>query len=244
MSKYLRRSCLVAVLAMTLAPLWGAPAARAHPHAFVEVFATFVFNDAGLAGVRQRWVLDPMLTVTVLDLIGEDHDGTLSEAEALAVRDQSFSVLKEYDVFTSVLVDGMPTPLEGTSDFRATLEGGKLYYEFFVPVTVPAEDDQREVQVGVFDRTFYTFVAYGTKDGKSIDPTRDPLFGNTAAGPNPGDYERFTEAVGLGKGVVDLKLDGPLERFDIATAVQPQPMMRYFYDQIVPSVLTVSFKRK
>lgn len=233
--------CCVLVL---LAGLVWAPAARAHPHAFVEVFATFVFDAQGLSGVREHWVLDPMLTVTVLDLIGEDHDGTLSAAEAQAVEDQSFSILQEYDVFTSIMVDGVPKPLEGTSDFSARLEGGKLHYEFFVPIAVSASGQEREVQVGVFDRTFYTFVAYGTKDGKSIDPTKDPLFGNAAAGPNPGDYERFTDAVGLGKGEVDLKVAGELQPYDIHTEVSAQPEMRYFYDQIVPNALIVRFNRK
>ena len=58
----------------------------AHPHAFVEAFVAFVFDKKGLAGIRQRWILDEMLTTSILDLSAENHDGRLDEQEVAAVK--------------------------------------------------------------------------------------------------------------------------------------------------------------
>jgi ABC-type uncharacterized transport system substrate-binding protein len=218
--------------------------AKAHPHAFVEAFVTFVYDEEGLAGIRERWVLGPMLTVTVLDHIGEDRDGTLCEAEKASVEANSFSHIKKRGCFTDIRVDGQPFDVEWVTDFKTWIHGGKLAWEFFIPCHVKAAQTPRTVTAAVYDESFYTFVSYGQEDGPSLDPTRDPLFANRAAEARPGDYERFASAVGVTAYSGDVRVEGPVERFSIRAEVTEDADMAYFYDQITPQVFRMVFTGK
>ena len=76
--------------------------ALAHPHAFVECTFAFVMDKEGLVGFKQRWLLDEMTTVAVLDVVDTNRDGKLSAAEKIAVRDLSVESLPAYHYFTPV----------------------------------------------------------------------------------------------------------------------------------------------
>jgi ABC-type uncharacterized transport system substrate-binding protein len=231
------------VQAAALACLWAlscAPA-MAHPHAFVEAQVTVVFDEQGLAGFQQRWVIDEVTTFAVLDLIGEDGDGRLSEAEQAAVKQESFDGMKEFGYFTAVVNQGRSFEVEWVTGFQAHLhEGVKLVYSFFVPCHVKAAARPKEVKVAVYDESFYTYVSY-VEEGGAIDPTDDPMFGNQAAGPKPGDFQRFSKSVGLSEYQGGVKLQGPLERFTIEAGVEEAQDMAYFEGQIVPQAFRVTF---
>jgi ABC-type uncharacterized transport system substrate-binding protein len=218
----------------------------AHPHAFVETFLTAVFNAEGLSGVRQRWRCDPMLTVTLLNFIKENHDGELDASEVDALRTKSFTLLRDHDYFTHVQVDGKAVRMQNATDFNAYLDNGKIVYDFFTPCRVEATDKKRTVAVASYDWTFYTylFLCDPASDGSGIDPTADPLFVATSAPARPGDYERFKDAVGLDSAKGGINLAGDTEDYTISVGMEEVPSMAYFHGQIIPTAAVIRFKRK
>ncbi len=228
---------------LCLAAMWPS-AASAHPHAFLEAYATMVFDDAGFAGVKHRWIVDSMTSQVILDVAEENGDGKLSEAEQAAIREISFESLRGFHYFTAVMINGEPWEVKWAKDFKAKLEDGELTYTFFVPCHLPAKAEPTEVKVAIYDESFYTFVAYGQEGGATVDPSKDPMFGNTAAGPNPGDYERFTQATGVQEYTGEVQLEVPVEKFAIETGVADAPDMAYFNGLITPQAFRVSFSKK
>lgn len=210
----------------------------------MEARVTLVFDDNGFAGVKQRWVIDEMTTWAVFELIEENGDGKLNDAEVAAIERESFGSIKDYNYFTKMLIDGQDFPVEWATDFDAFMDQGKLVYTFFIPCHVAAPPTPREVKVAVFDPSFFIYVAYAGKEGSGIDPTQDPLFANPAAQANPGDFQRFAEATGLEGFTGEVLLEGPLDRFDIEAEVITSPDMSYFYDQIEPQAFRLRFSRK
>lgn len=233
---------LLLPLLLLAALLLPAPA-HAHPHAFVEAYVTLVFDDQGLAGIHQRWVMDAMLAASVLDLVGENGDGKLSKAEADAIERQSFRLLKDYNYFTHVRIDGKPFAVDWARDFSVTMDGRKMIWDFLVPCHVTAGPAEREVVVAVFDDTFYTYVTYGDEDSPSIDPTMDPLYADPSAPARPGDFQRFAKAVQLGAYKGEILVSGPVDGLDLRTRVAEMPSMTYYFDQIVPEALIAAFRR-
>ena len=219
--------------------------ALAHPHAFVACTFAFVMDKEGLVGFKQRWTLDEITTVSVLDVVDTDRDGVLSSQEKIAVRDLSVESLLAYHYFTVARINGKDFPVQKITDFTAELSEGKLTYEFLVPCRVKAvKDRSQEVKVAVYDNSFYTFVAYIEEGKTGIDPTKDPLFANRQAPARPDDFKRFSEATGLGKFSGDVAIKGDAAHFTITADVRDEPEMAYFYDQIVPQAFILAFRLK
>lgn len=237
-------ACSLASLVLLVFILFPAVPAGAHPHAFVEAVLHVVFDDDGLAGFRQRWVIDEMTTVAVLETIRENGDGVLDEAEREAIKRDSFGSIKQFGYFTHVVIGDRSFEPDWATDFHAELVDGRFVYTFFIPCHVKASEAEKVVKVALYDPSFYTYVAYVPEDAdEAADPTADPLFGNPAAQADPGDYERFSEAMGLDgyDGVVPL--DGPADRFTVRADVVEAPDMAYFYEQIIPEAFHISFAR-
>ena len=242
MTRTLGRLC--AALAMGLFFLaWTAPVS-AHPHAFVEAYATFVFDEKGLAGIRERWLLDEMVSIQILELINGNFDGTLDAGEKQRIKDMAFINLKEYGYFTDIRIDGKPFQPEWAVDFSCDMDGGRMVYSFTIPCHVAATATEKTVKMAIYDQTFYTFVAYGAEGSPGIDPTADPLFADQSAPANPGDFDRFSQAVGLDEYQGQVEFDGPVDSYAIKSAVEYAPDMAYFFDQITPEAFVVRFWKK
>ena len=217
----------------------------AHPHAFVECTFSFVMDDRGLLGFKQRWTLDEMTTVSVLDVVDKNRDGSLSAKEKIAVRDMSVDSLLQYHYFTVARINGKDYPVREIKDFAAELKNGKLIYDFIVPCRVEATPGQtNEIKAAVYDETFYTVVAYVGEGEASIDPTKDPLFADREAPARPEDYKRFSKAVGLSKYKGEVRIQGDIGNFKITSKVTDEPSMAYFHKQITPQAFVLRFKLK
>lgn len=220
-------------------------AVSAHPHAFVECTFSFVMDKDGLVGFRQRWTLDEMTSVSVLDVVDTNRDGALSAEEKTAVRDLSVESLLAYHYFTVARVNGKDYPITKITDFTAELKNGKLTYNFFAPCRVTSYPGKRqEVKAAVYDDSFYTFVVYVEEGGIGFDPTKDPLFADREAPAKPGDFKRFSKAVGVGKFKGDVKIQGDAAKFNVTLKVRDEPDMAYFYDQVVPQAFVLTFESK
>ncbi len=232
----------VLILLLSIIPLGQG---LAHPHAFVECAFAFVMDKEGLVGFKQRWTLDEMTTVSVLDVVDTDRNGVLSPREKIAVRDLSVESLLAYHYFTVARINGKDFPVQKITGFSADLKEGKLTYEFLVPCRVKAiKSRSQKVKVAVYDDSFYTFVAY-VKEGKTaIDPTKDPLFSNRQAPARPEDFKRFSDATGLGKFNGDVSIQGDAGQLTVTADVRDEPELAYFYDQIVPQAFILEFRSK
>lgn len=217
----------------------------AHPHAFVECKFSFVMDKEGLVGFKQRWTLDEMTSVSVLDIVDTNRDGALSAEEKRAVRDLSMESLLDYHYFTVARVNGKDYPINRITDFTAELKNGKLTYNFLVPCRVTSSPGKRqEVKAAVYDDSFYTFVVYVGEGETGFDPTKDPLFANREAPAKPEDFKRFSKAVGVEKFKGDVKIQGDAANFNVTSKVRDEPDMAYFYDQVVPQAFVLSFESK
>lgn len=238
------RSNLLFVVCMTLISLLVTPGTSlAHPHAFVECGLTFVFDKEGLAGFRQRWVLDEMLTLTILEIVDANHDFAISPEESKKTGAMTKENLKEFNFYTGVRIDGKPFKVNYITDFKAEMEGDKLVYTFFTPCHVKAFRNFKRVKVAIYDKTFYTYVAY-LQENKQVNPHDDPLFTSTQTPASPDDYKRFSEAVGLKAYNGEVAISGDTSGLEIETLVREAKEFAYFYDQIIPEAFILRFKKK
>lgn len=216
--------------------------ASAHPHSFVELTMAVVFDQAGLAGFRERWRLDEMTTRAVLEAVGADFSGGLDQREQEAIALMSRKNLGSRAYFTDIRIGGKVVRPTDQGSFTARLQGAKLEYEIFIPCPAPATAEPQEVLAAVYDPTFYVYVLYAEEGKESgVDPTADPMFSRTQAPASADDYKRFAAAAGVTPYTGSVSLEGPAERFSFGCVVGPAPEMTYFHGQIVPDAFRLTF---
>lgn len=130
-----------------------------HPHVFVDVELTVVFDDKGLIGFKQRWIFDEMFSSSILASFDKNSDNILDVHEIEAIKKGAFENLRNYEYFTHVLIDGRTFLIQYVTEFSAKVQGNRLIYTFFVPCHVTAVSQFKDIVVSLFDKTYYTDVA-------------------------------------------------------------------------------------
>jgi len=150
---------LLAALALCFC---SAPTASSHPHVFVDCALTLVFDDEGLAGFEQHWVMDEMYSSTMLEEYDPDGSSVQGESKLQEVRDIILEGFREYHYYTRVLVDEEERPMESMEDFSMTVENGRLVYDFYLPCPVRASSEACRVMVSLHDETYYKLLTLPT----------------------------------------------------------------------------------
>nr|WP_287411298.1 DUF1007 family protein [Pseudodesulfovibrio sp.] len=163
MLKKLYTICLLVMLTLLLTPSQG----RCHPHVFVDASLTFFVDDSGLTGVREHWLFDDIFTQAILSDLGLDADSLPTTLGQEKIRDGAFAYLVNFGYFTLIESEGKRIPVSKTEGFRASLENGRLVYDFLVPLNLPFEHI-KNFRMAVFDEEYYSDVVL-VKDNISFE---------------------------------------------------------------------------
>lgn len=146
-------------LVLLLAPC----AAQAHPHAFIDLQTTLIYNPAGqLTALREHWLFDQYYTEFALHDFAYNKDGTLDRTKLLALATENLKNLKEFDYFTSF---ADPKIKLGTAaDIDSKLEGKQIAMLFTVSLLTPIDPKRQPVGFKIYDPSYYTAMLH-QKDG-------------------------------------------------------------------------------
>jgi ABC-type uncharacterized transport system substrate-binding protein len=92
----------IAALATALA----SGAARAHPHVWVEVRTTVLYDNGSFTGIRQTWTFDELYSERAIEGLPTDKAGRYGRTELAELAKVNMDGLKEFDYFTHVSLAG------------------------------------------------------------------------------------------------------------------------------------------
>lgn len=98
------------VLALT------APAA-AHPHVWVTVETTVLFDKGSITGFRHKWTFDEFYTAMAVQGLDTNNDGLYSRDELAELAKVNIEGLAEFQYFTSAKLGDAPLGLEAPRDY-------------------------------------------------------------------------------------------------------------------------------
>ncbi|MBD3787842.1 MAG: DUF1007 family protein [Sphingomonadales bacterium] len=150
------RASLLALL-LALSPLATAPAA-AHPHIFVDVTHTLLFDAEGrLIGVRARWVYDEMFTLLMVEdgTYDTDGDGQVTGEELTRFQRWDADWPPDYAGDLEVMLDDQPLALAGPSDWAAEWHDGRAVSIHTRRLETPAEVTGRALVILPYDPDIY-----------------------------------------------------------------------------------------
>jgi ABC-type uncharacterized transport system substrate-binding protein len=131
-----------------------------HPHVFMDAGIEVICNDQGVTGFLITWDFDRVFTASILMDYDCDHDKRLSPEEVADVRANAFSNLANYNYFLYIRHAGnahRPTAVKG---FTAYMENERIHYRFFVPYPLPLGDGEAEINLAVYDDTYFCAISY------------------------------------------------------------------------------------
>jgi nickel/cobalt transporter (NicO) family protein len=155
--------CMAAALALAAVML----PARAHPHVWVTVETTLLYENGAFVGLAHKWSFDDLYTAMAVEGLDQNKDGKYDRAELAELAKVNMDGLKGFDYFTHPVLAGQPLKLGEARDFWLEHTGDTLSLYFTVPFATPVLTEAKGLAFSVYDPSF--FIAF---DLAKADPVR------------------------------------------------------------------------
>lgn len=127
----------------------------AHPHVWVSVEATVLFEGGTMTGLQQSWTFDEAYTAMAIEGLDTNGDGNYDRKELEELAKVNVDGLKEFDYFTfAKLGDGGLTFKEPV-DYWLEHTGGVLTLHFKLPLEDPVLAEAPGFTFSVYDPSFF-----------------------------------------------------------------------------------------
>jgi ABC-type uncharacterized transport system substrate-binding protein len=157
------RTRLVQAATLAVVVLVMAEPAYAHPHVFVTVEATALFDHGAFTGIRQKWTFDEYYTEMAIEGLDKNHDGKYDRAELSELAKVNIDALKDFAYFTFPTLAGEAVKLEAPRDYYLEYKDKSLSLYFTLPFAAPVLTDAKGFKVQVSDPTI--FIAFQPAKG-------------------------------------------------------------------------------
>ena len=138
--------------------------ARAHPHAWIDLRTSAIFDDAGLlTGVHVDWLFDDFYSLFILEELGSE--GTVGHDALMDLARRNLDNLAEYSYFTFIAIDGAKLDYAPVLDLNSEMRDGRLAMEFTVPLAEPVDPRTDSISYAVYDPTYYIEILHVEEDG-------------------------------------------------------------------------------
>jgi ABC-type uncharacterized transport system substrate-binding protein len=146
----LRRAAVLAglVLGLTLS-------AQAHPHVWVTVETTVLYEKGTFVGLRHKWTFDEFYTAMAVEGLDKNKDGKYDREELAELAKVNIDALKDFDFFTFPLLGGDALKLGVPRDYWLEHSNGILSLHFTLPFASPVLLEAKGLSFTVQDPSFY-----------------------------------------------------------------------------------------
>jgi ABC-type uncharacterized transport system substrate-binding protein len=155
---------LAAAIVACAAPL---PAALAHPHVWIFVEATVLYDKGTFTGLQEKWTFDEYYAATAIEGLDKNKDGKFDREELAELAKVNVDGLKEFAYFTFPALAGQPLALGEIADYWLEYTEGKLSLHFTLPFAQPVLAEAKGLTFSINDPTY--FIAF---ELAKTDPVR------------------------------------------------------------------------
>ncbi len=155
------------LLAALLLSIFSALPAAAHPHVFVTVKSTIVYENGVPKSVRHNWRFDDMFSSFAVQGLDTDTDGSLSRAELQALAEVNVTSLKEFDFFTHGAAGAGDLSFGEPVDYWLEHDGTALTLHFTLPVKSVAKSDSTRIEV--YDPSYFVSFSLAESDAVALE---------------------------------------------------------------------------
>jgi ABC-type uncharacterized transport system substrate-binding protein len=145
----------------------GGGAAVAHPHVWVTMKETVLYDKGAITGLQQAWTFDEFYTQQAIEGLDKNGDGKYDREELKELAQVNIDGLKEFQYFTYAKLAGAPLVFKPPVDYWLDHDKGILTLHFTLPLEKPVPGDASGFEFAVYDTNF--FIAF---DFAETDPVK------------------------------------------------------------------------
>ncbi len=143
--------------------LWTVPAA-AHPHVWVTVETTVLYEGGAITGLQHKWAFDDMYTAMAIQGLDANGDGIYSREELQELAQVNIDGLKEFGYFTVAKLGKAEIKVKPPVDHYLDYKDSVLSLHFTLPFEQPVLADAADFNFAVFDESFFIAFDFGADD--------------------------------------------------------------------------------
>ena len=161
-----RKSVLLAGLAISM--LIVPVAVKAHPHVWVSVKTTVLYDRGTITGLQHHWTFDEFYTASAIAGLDVNNDGTYDRQELAPLAQVNIDGLKGFDYFTFATLAGGKLSFEPPMDYWLEHKDGVLTLHFTLPLKLPVLAEAEGFAFSVYDPSFYVALGFAKEDPISL----------------------------------------------------------------------------
>lgn len=146
--------------------LWPASFAWAHPHVWIAYTANIRMENTSIVALDETWRFTEGFPVQLVGVDQLPENGLLNAAQTQRFHDQAFASLAHASFFTHLFVDGSAQAFGEPTGFQVSVADGKIVYSFRLPLAAPVDIRGKQVELGVWDPSYY--VDYEAQSGAGV----------------------------------------------------------------------------
>ncbi len=155
----------VAVLCAALAE-----PATAHPHVWISVETTLLYDKGAFTGLRHKWTFDQYYTAMAIEGLDKNKDGKYDREELAELAKVNIDGLKEFAYFTTASVAGREIKLEVANDYWLEHKDSLLSLNFTLTFAEPVPAEAKGFSFAVQDPTFFIAFDLAKTDPAKLGP--------------------------------------------------------------------------
>jgi ABC-type uncharacterized transport system substrate-binding protein len=152
---------------------------QAHPHVWVSVETTVLYEGGHVTGLRHKWTFDDMYTTMAIEGLDVNGDGTYSKEELADLAKVNMDGLKDFGYFTHAKLGETVLKVKEPVDYWLEHKDGVLSLHFTLPLEQPVLAEAEELNFSVYDETF--FIAFDLAKDNPIKLSEGAPSGCTAS---------------------------------------------------------------
>jgi ABC-type uncharacterized transport system substrate-binding protein len=147
---------LLSALALAAALVLLPAGADAHPHVWVTVKATVLYDNGMITGLQQEWTFDEMYTAMAIEGLDKNHDGNYDRQELSELAQVNIDGLKEFDYFTFAKLGNAQQKFQPPVDYWLDYTREKiLTLHLTLLLQKPVAANAAEFDFSVFDPSYF-----------------------------------------------------------------------------------------
>lgn len=151
---------MLAFAALAGASFFAIGTAQAHPHVWITMETTVVYEGGKIAGLRHKWTFDDMYTAMAIQGLDTNGDGTYSREELKELAQVNIDGLKEFEYFTHMKLGEKKLELAPPKDYYLEHKDNLLSLYLTVPLKEPVLAEAEGFSFSVYDETFFIALEY------------------------------------------------------------------------------------
>lgn len=133
----------------------GAVSALAHPHVWVSVKATVLYENGTMSGLQQAWTFDEAYTTMAIEGLDTNGDGNYDRKELEELAKVNIDGLKEFGYFTFAKLGDGDLTFNEPVDYWLEYAGGVLTLQFKLRLEKPVLAETSGFTFSVYDPSFF-----------------------------------------------------------------------------------------